>query len=75
MYVTPQQHYAYHQAQQWSGPLSRELLVFNSFVRALSRSLRQLFEAICVHMLLRGEAKRNRDDYVDIALSKSSQLP
>lgn len=25
-----------------------------------------------MHMLLRGEAKRNRDDYVDIALSESS---
>lgn len=55
--------------QSWSGPLSRELLVFNSFVKALSKSLRQLFEAISVHMLLRGDARKDRDNYVDISLS------
>lgn len=58
-----------YRARPWSGPLSRELLVFNSFVKALSRSLRHLFEAISIHMILRGDARKVRDDYVDIALS------
>ncbi|WVQ79823.1 hypothetical protein IAT38_001923 [Cryptococcus sp. DSM 104549] len=55
--------------QQWAGPLSRELLVFNSFVRSLSKSLRHLFEAVSVHLLLSGHGRRNRDDYCDIMLS------
>ncbi|WWC59720.1 uncharacterized protein I303_102282 [Kwoniella dejecticola CBS 10117] len=55
--------------QQWAGPLSRELLVFNSFVRALSKSLRHLCEAASVHMLLSGSARRNREDYQDFMLS------
>ncbi|PWN93477.1 hypothetical protein FA10DRAFT_273936 [Acaromyces ingoldii] len=53
----------------WSAPLSRELLQFNAFSRALTRSLRTLVEAIASSMLLRGDAKRARDDYLDISLS------
>lgn len=60
------------QPQQWAGPLSRELLVFNSFVKALSKSLRQLFEAATIHILLSGDARRNRDDFLDLILSKRS---
>ncbi|ORX35909.1 temperature dependent protein affecting M2 dsRNA replication-domain-containing protein [Kockovaella imperatae] len=59
--------------QQWAGPLSRELLVFNSFVRALSKSLRALLEAITVHILLCGDARRNRDDHLDLMLSQPFQ--
>ncbi|EIW71069.1 XPG domain-containing protein [Tremella mesenterica] len=55
--------------QQWSGPLSRELLVFNSFVRALSKSLRHLLEALQVHILLSGDARRNREDQLDLMIS------
>ncbi|GHJ87340.1 hypothetical protein NliqN6_3742 [Naganishia liquefaciens] len=51
----------------WSGPLSRELLVFNSFINGLSRTLRLLIEAICVQMLMSGEAKKHRDDFPDVA--------
>lgn len=50
-------------------PLSRELLVFNSFSKSLGRSLRHLVEMIASNMLLRGDARRARDDYLDIALS------
>jgi hypothetical protein len=57
------------QAQPWSAPLSRELLVHNSFVRSLTRALRTLLEATVVNMLLRADARRVRDDYLDIALS------
>ncbi|KAJ9122498.1 hypothetical protein QFC22_001927 [Naganishia vaughanmartiniae] len=53
--------------QPWLGPLSRELLVFNSFVNGLSRTLRHLIEAICVQMLMSGEAKKSRDDFPDVA--------
>ncbi|KAH0582480.1 hypothetical protein H2248_010424 [Termitomyces sp. 'cryptogamus'] len=55
--------------QEWSAPLSRELLVFNSFVRSLTRALRTLLEVTSLNMLLRADARRARDDYLDIALS------
>jgi hypothetical protein len=57
------------QNQQWAGPLSRELLTFNSFVRAISKAMRQVLEAIGVHIVLSGDAKRVRDDYLDILVS------
>jgi hypothetical protein len=55
------------QNKPWSGPLSRELLVFNSFINGLSRTLRLLIEAICAQMLMSGEAKKHRDDFPDVA--------
>ncbi|KAF8315406.1 XPG I-region protein [Clavulina sp. PMI_390] len=55
--------------QPWSGPLSRELLVFNGFVRALSRSLRTLVELTALNMLLQRHARRAREDLLDITLS------
>ncbi|QRV89051.1 hypothetical protein RhiJN_17069 [Ceratobasidium sp. AG-Ba] len=55
--------------QPWSGPLSRELLVFNSFLRSLSRALRTLVEMIALNMLLQHHARRARDDLLDIAVS------
>ena len=57
------------QPQQWSAPLSRELLVFNSFVRSLTRALRTLLEVVSLNMLLRSDARRARDDLLDITLS------
>ncbi|EAU89975.2 XPG I-region protein [Coprinopsis cinerea okayama7 len=56
-------------AQAWSAPLSRELLVFNSFVRSLTRALRTLLEVTSLNMLLRNDARRARDDLLDITLS------
>ena len=56
-------------AEAWSGPMSRSLLVFNSFLRTLARSLRALLEATTVNMLLNGDARRAREDYLEIALS------
>ncbi|KAJ6621505.1 XPG I-region protein [Mycena sp. CBHHK59/15] len=53
----------------WSAPLSRELLVFNSFVRSLTRALRSLLEVASLNMLLRNDARRARDDLLDVALS------
>ena len=56
-------------AQAWDAPLSRELLVFNAFPRALTRSLRSLIEMVVLNMFLTGDAKAVRDDYLDINLS------
>ncbi|KAF8998120.1 temperature dependent protein affecting M2 dsRNA replication [Cyathus striatus] len=53
----------------WSAPLSRELLVFNSFVRSLTRALRTLLEVTTLNMLLRNDARRAREDLLDITLS------
>lgn len=44
--------------------------MFNSFVRSLSKALRQLLEAASVHILLTGDARRNRDDWLDLMLSQ-----
>lgn len=57
------------QPQPWSAPLSRELLVFNSFVRSLTRALRTLLEVVTLNMLLRNDARRARDDLLDITMS------
>jgi len=56
-------------AMPWSAPLSRELLVFNSFVRSLTRALRTLLEVTSLNMLLRNDARQARDDFLDITLS------
>ncbi|SCZ90934.1 BZ3500_MvSof-1268-A1-R1_Chr1-3g02397 [Microbotryum saponariae] len=56
-------------ALPWTGPLSRELLVFNSFIRATSRSMRLLLESILLNLMLRSDARRARHDYLDIAVS------
>lgn len=53
----------------WTAPLSRELLVFNGFVKSTTRAMRNLVEMISMSLLLRGDARRKRDDYIDISLS------
>ncbi|CAO1628748.1 unnamed protein product [Parajaminaea phylloscopi] len=58
-----------YKPEAWTAPVSRELLVFNSFVKSLGRSMRYLVETIASTMLLRSDARRARDDYLDIALS------
>lgn len=58
-----------YRPQPWRAPLSRELLQFNGYSRALSKCLRTLVEVIASTMLLGGDAKRGRDDYLDISLS------
>lgn len=55
--------------QAWEAPLSRELLVFNSFVRALSRSLRAVAEMVLLSLLLRSDTRQQRDDYLDLNLA------
>lgn len=57
------------QSEQWSGPLSRELLAFNSFVRSLARALRTLIECTALNLLLRQPERRSREDLLDVSLS------
>lgn len=48
--------------------------MFNSFVKSLTRALRTLLEVTSLNMLLRGDAKRVREDLLDIALSLPFQV-
>ena len=43
--------------------------MFNSFVRSLTRALRTLLEVTSLNMLLRHDARRARDDLLDVNLS------
>ncbi|KAG0166946.1 hypothetical protein DFQ30_006536, partial [Apophysomyces sp. BC1015] len=58
----------------WIGPLDRDLLVFNSFVKALDRSYRNLCEMLTLSSFLNNLVKKERDDYFDIA-DRQSPIP
>lgn len=58
------------QPQRWDAPLSRELLAFQAFARAMTRSLRSLAESIASHMLLSGAARCKDNELLSgVALS------
>nr|CAG8450832.1 4779_t:CDS:10 [Entrophospora candida]CAG8586087.1 6687_t:CDS:10 [Entrophospora candida] len=59
----------YSKGKSWNGPLNRELLAFNSFLKTLNRSLRNLCEMLTLSMFLNGDCLKERNDYLDIALS------
>ncbi|KAG2214324.1 hypothetical protein INT47_000880 [Mucor saturninus] len=50
----------------WTGPLNRDVLVFNSFVKALNRSYRNLCEMLTLSLFLNGLVKKERTDYFQI---------
>ncbi|KAI9243738.1 temperature dependent protein affecting M2 dsRNA replication [Phascolomyces articulosus] len=52
---------------QWKGPLDRDMLVFNSFIKALNRSYRNLCEMLALSLFLNSIAEKERSDYFDIA--------
>jgi hypothetical protein len=58
-----------HRPIPWSGPLSRELLVFNSFSRTLGRTLRAHCEALVLNAFLSGRCQQKRSDFIDINLA------
>lgn len=59
-----------YKRQAWDAPLSRELLIFNSFAKALARSLRSLVEMVTLSLLLKRTSPHPpRDDYLDLSLS------
>jgi len=60
-----------HQANVYTGPLSKNLLAFRSLVSEVRSADRDLVEAILAHMFMYAQAKRNRDDGWEL----SHQLP
>lgn len=51
-----------HEANGYTGPLSKNLLAFRSLVSEVRSADRDLIEAILAFMFLYAQAKRNRDD-------------
>ncbi|KAL2168619.1 hypothetical protein VTG60DRAFT_7105 [Thermothelomyces hinnuleus] len=60
-----------HQANGYTGPLSKNLLAFRSLVSEVRLADRDLIEAILAHMFMYAQAKRQRDDSWEL----SHQLP
>ncbi|KAH7361995.1 XPG domain-containing protein [Plectosphaerella cucumerina] len=60
-----------HQANGYTGPLSRDLLYFRSLVSAVREVDRDLIEAIVASTFLHAQSKRDRTDYFAI----SQKLP
>ncbi|KAI8979044.1 temperature dependent protein affecting M2 dsRNA replication [Mycotypha africana] len=56
-------------SQPWSGALNRDLLAFNSFVKALARSYRNLCEMLTLSFFLNGLVMKDRKDYFQISES------
>lgn len=57
-----------HQPKGYSGPLSRHLLGYHSIISTLRASLRDLVEISLATMFLEGNAERDRNDWMDLAL-------
>ncbi|CDH60807.1 xpg i-region protein [Lichtheimia corymbifera JMRC:FSU:9682] len=53
--------------EAWKGPFDRDLLVFNSFIKALNKSYRNLCEMLVLSLFLNNLAEKERTDYFDIA--------
>ncbi|EAQ85945.1 hypothetical protein CHGG_07198 [Chaetomium globosum CBS 148.51] len=60
-----------HQANGYTGPLSKNLLAFRSLVSEVRSADRDLIEAILASMFMYAQAKRNRDNSWEL----SHQLP
>ncbi|KAL9606814.1 MAG: hypothetical protein Q9179_000022 [Wetmoreana sp. 5 TL-2023] len=58
-----------HQSRGYSGPLSRHMLAYHSMISAVQASVRDLVEMSAVTMFLEGYVDRERDDWMDIALT------
>ncbi|KAH8144938.1 uncharacterized protein LAJ45_11059 [Morchella importuna] len=57
-----------HKSIGYTGPLSRNLLGFNSFIRTLTRNLRNMVEMVLVSLLMNGDAERDRGDLTELGL-------
>ncbi|KAF9547070.1 hypothetical protein EC957_008919 [Mortierella hygrophila] len=55
--------------KSWAGPLSRDLLAFNSITKVLTRGLRHLSEAVLLEMLLGNECQKDTLDFTELAAS------
>jgi hypothetical protein len=58
----------HHQSIGYTGPLSRQLLGYNSMISAVRSALRDLTEACLATLFLNGDADRNRDDFAALGL-------
>lgn len=57
-----------HKSIGYTGPLSRNLLGFNSFIRTLTRSLRNMVEMVLASLLMNGDVERDREDLTELGL-------
>ena len=57
-----------HSVRGYSGPLSRELLAYQSITSEVQAGLRDLVEMSLVSLFLEGEADRDRKDWMEISL-------
>jgi hypothetical protein len=55
-----------HQANGYTGPLSKNFLCFRSLASSVRESCRDLTEAIVASMFLYAQAEREREDFLDI---------
>ncbi|KAI0198994.1 nuclease-like protein [Astrocystis sublimbata] len=58
-----------HQANGYTGPLSKNFLCFRSLTSSVREAGRDLFEAIVASLFLYAQAERGRDDYLHIGQS------
>ena len=63
-----------HNAREYTGPLSRHLLAYQSIISNMQASLRDLIEMIFTAMFLEGSIDRDRDDWMDLSLRYASNL-
>ncbi|CAO3674388.1 unnamed protein product [Umbelopsis vinacea] len=52
----------------FTGQMDRDILVFNSFVKSLNRSYRNLCEMLLLSLFLNGCVKRERSDYAELSI-------
>ena len=64
-----------HQPKGYSGPLSRHLLAYHCIISTLRASLRDLVEISLATMFLDGNANRDRNDWMDLALGSVIPWP
>lgn len=56
----------HHETNGYTGPLSKNFLHFRSLSSSIRETSRDLVEAIVASMLLHGQGKKQRDDYLSI---------
>ena len=56
----------HHEANGYTGPLSKNFLHFRSLSSSIREANRNLVEAIVTSLLLHGQGKKERDDYLSI---------
>ena len=57
-----------HKPIGFTGPLSRILLCFHSFINAVRESLHDTVEMVLANMLLNGDISRDRQDWTELGL-------